>query len=69
MLKLWLEAGLRGLSMGKIGILIELAGSGYKVENVVSFCAWRRKHIISIKLRIYILLKAETWRLMLLYSR
>jgi len=52
MLKLWIEAGLRGLSMGRIGTLIELSGSGYKMENVVSFCAWRRKNIISIKLPI-----------------
>ena len=57
MLKLWIEAGLRGLSMGRIGILIELAGSGYKVENVVSFCALRRKHIISIKLPIFLKFK------------
>ena len=52
MLKLWIEAGLRGLSMWRMGILIELAGSGNKMENVVSFCVWRKKHIMSVKLPI-----------------
>ena len=52
MLKLCIEAGLRGLSMWRIGILIELAGSGNKMENVVSFCAWRKKHIMFVKLPI-----------------
>ena len=54
MLRLWIEAGLRGLSMWRIGILIELVGSGNKIENVVSFCACWKKHIMSVKLPIHL---------------
>lgn len=38
--------------MGRIAILNELAAYVYKMENVVSFCAWQRKYIVLVKLPI-----------------